>query len=82
MIPEPMPPLHKTTPLPGTPPAPPNNIARALCSQIVDVLAGYAYSHTSLPCAELCTLDSYTQDSQHNADFDPDILTDEGTSTG
>jgi len=28
------------------------------------------------------TLDASAQDSQHNTDFDPDMLTDEGTSTG
>jgi len=40
------------------------------------------YSHTSLPRAEVFTLGTYAQDSQHDTDFDPDILTDEGTSTG
>jgi len=39
------------------------------------------YSHSSLPCAELYTLDVYAQESQHDTDFDPDILTDKETST-
>jgi len=50
--------------------------------QIVNLPAGYAYSHTSPPCAEFVTLDASAQDSQHDTDFDPDMLTDEGTSTG
>jgi len=46
------------------------------------MLAGYAYSHTSLTCAEFCTPDAYAQENQHNTDFDPDMLSNEGTSTG
>jgi hypothetical protein len=62
--------------------APSENNAGAQHSQIIIVAAGFAYSHTSLPCAELFTFDSYAQDSQHKTDFDPDTLTDEGTSIG
>ena len=40
------------------------------------------YSHISLPCPEIVSHDAYVQDSQHNSDIDPDMLTDEGTSTG
>jgi hypothetical protein len=40
------------------------------------------YSHTSLPCAESFTLDAAAQESKHDTDFDPDMLPDEGTSTG
>jgi len=51
-------------------------------SQIDNLLAGYVYSHTPIACTELFTLDAYVQDRQHNAHFDPDMLTDEATSTG
>jgi len=70
------------TSLPGTPPAPTGNNSGAQSSQMVNLLAGYAYSHTSCTCAEFSNLDASAQDSQHNTDFDPDTLTDGGTSTG
>jgi hypothetical protein len=43
------------------------------------LLVTYAYSHTALPFAELFDGD---QDTQHDTDFDADMLTDEGTYTG
>jgi hypothetical protein len=64
------------------PPAPPRSNAGAQRSQIINVLAGYAYLHTALPYAELFTLDASDQDSQNDTDFDPDMVTDEGTATG
>jgi len=70
-----------TPPLPGTLPVPAGYISAAQCAQIVTLPAGYAYSHTSLPCAEFFTLNASAQDSQHDTDFDPDILTDKGAST-
>jgi len=73
--PEPMPPL------PGTPPAPTGNNCRAQHSHIDNLPARYVYSYSSLNCAESFTLDAYAQDSQHHKDFNPDMLTDEGTST-
>ena len=69
-------------PLPETQPAVTANNSRDQHSQIVNLPVGYAHSHTSFPCAEFFTLDESAQDSQHNTDFDPDMLTDEGTSTG
>jgi len=69
-------------PLPETPPAPTGSSSRAQRAQIVNMPAGYVYSHTSLPCAESFTLDASAQDSQHDTDCDPDMLTDEGTSAG
>jgi len=73
---------EQTPRLPGTPPTPTSNNCRAQPSQIVNLLDGYAYSHTSLPCAESFSFDASTQDSQHNTDSDPAMLTDEVTSTG
>jgi hypothetical protein len=52
------------------------------CLEIINLPAGYTYSHTSLPCAESFTLDASVQEIQHDTDFNPDILPDEGTSTG
>jgi hypothetical protein len=40
------------------------------------------YSHPSVPTADFINLHVYSQDSQPNTDFDPDLLTEEGTSTG
>jgi len=74
--PEPMPPL------PGTLPAPTGNNSTAQHSQINNLPARYVYSHPALPGAKYVTLDSYAEDSQHDADFDPDIRTDQATSTG
>jgi hypothetical protein len=40
------------------------------------------YSHTSLPCAESFVVDASAQEREHDSDFDPDMLPDEGISTG
>jgi len=71
-----------TPPLPGMPSASTVNNSRSEHSQIANLPAGYTYSHTSLPCGEFFNLDASAQDSQHDTDFDPDMLTQEGTSTG
>jgi hypothetical protein len=64
------------SPLPCTPTTLTSNHSRAQLSEIINLLAGYVYSHTSLCCAEFFTLDVSAQDSQHNTNFDPDMLTD------
>jgi len=69
-------------PLPGTPPALTSNMYGAQRSKIVHLPSGYAYLLTSLPFAESFTLDASAQESQHKTDFDPDKLTDKGTSSG
>jgi hypothetical protein len=71
-----MPPLAKSIP------APTSNTSGARYSQIVNLPAIQAASQTSLACAESFTLDASAQHSQHDTDFDPDMLTDETTSTG
>jgi len=63
-----------TTSLPGTPPAPTGNTSSVQPSQIVNLLAGYTYSHTALPREEFFD----DEDTEHDTDFDPDMLTDEG----
>jgi hypothetical protein len=64
-----------TPPQPGTPPAPTGNTSRAQRSEIVNLPAGYTYSHTAHPCAEFF---EDVQDTEHDTDFDPDMLTDDG----
>jgi len=69
-------------PLPGTPPAPTNNTSGAQRAQIINLPAGYEYSHGLRPCADSFTVDASAQHSQHDIDFDPDMLTYKRTSTG
>jgi len=38
--------------------------------------------HTPLPSAQFFNLDEYAKDHKRDEDFNPDLLTDEGTSTG
>jgi len=61
--------------MPPGPPAPTGNTSRAQRSEMVNLPAGYKYSHTALPCVEFFDDD---EDTQHNTDFDPDMLTNEG----
>jgi len=63
---------------PGTPhatPAPTGNTSGVQPCQIVNLPAGYMYSHIALPCAEFF---GYDEDTEHDTDFDPDLLIDEG----
>ena len=71
-----------TPPVPGTPLASTGNILDDQPLKIINLAAGYTYSHTSLPCAQSFTHDASAQESEHDTDFDPDMLPDEGTSTG
>jgi hypothetical protein len=68
-IPEP------TPPPPGTPPSPTTYTSGAQPAEIINLPAGYTYSHTALPGAKYFHDD---EDTEHNTDFDPDMLTDEG----
>jgi len=70
------------SPLPETTPASTGTTSGAQRAQIVNLSAGCAYSHTSIPCAEFFTPVASALDSQRDTDFNPDMLTDEGTSTG
>ena len=69
-------------PLPRIPPVSPGDNARAQSSQSDNLPPGYVYSHRPLPSAQFSNLDAYAQDSQHDTDCIPDMLTDEGTYTG
>jgi hypothetical protein len=57
------------------PPTPTGNTSTAQQSEIVSFPAGYTYLHTALPCAEFWEDD---EDTEHNTDFDPDMLTNDG----
>jgi hypothetical protein len=57
------------------PPTPTGNTSRAQLSEIINLLAGYTYSRTALPSAEFFKDD---EDTEHDTDFDPDMLTDDG----
>jgi hypothetical protein len=78
--PEPTP--EQTPPLPRTPIASTGNISGDQHILIITLPAGYTYFHTSPPCVESFTLNASAQESQHDTDFDPYMLPDEGTSTG
>jgi hypothetical protein len=64
-----------TTPLSGAPPTPTIHTSWAQPSEIVNLPAGYTYSQTVLPCAKCFEGD---QDTKHDNDFDPDMLTVDG----
>jgi len=64
-----------TPPPSGTPPAPTGNTSGVQPAEIVNLPAGYTYSHTAFPCAEDFKDD---EDTEHDTDFDPDMLTDDG----
>ena len=64
-----------TPPSPGMPPVPTGNTSGAQLSEIVNLPAGYTYSHTALPCAGFFEDD---EDTEHDTHFDPDMPTDDG----
>ena len=60
---------------PGTPPAPTGNTSGAQLSEIVNLPAGYMYSHIARPSAEFFEDNEYTE---HDTHFHPDMRTDDG----
>jgi len=69
-------------PPPGMPPAPLGVTEGAARSEIEGVPPGYLYIHTPLPNSQCFYRDAYAKDRKRNKDSIPDLLTDEGTSTG
>jgi len=69
-------------PRPGTPPAPPHDSERTQPSEKEGVPPGYVFIHTPLPHARFFNLDPYAKNRMPDKDFIPDLLTDEGPSTG
>jgi hypothetical protein len=70
-----------TPALPGMAPPLTGNHSRDQIFEIIDLIVGHISAHTYLPRAEFLTLDASAKDRQLNADIDPDMLTDEGTTT-
>jgi hypothetical protein len=67
-----------TQPLPSMPATPTGNKSRAQSCQIVNLPTGYTYSHSALPSAQIFEDE---EDTQHDTDFDPDMLNDESLYT-
>jgi len=63
-----------TPPRPGSPSSPTGITSGAQLSELVNMPAGYTYSHTALRCAEFF---KYDQDTEYDTDFDPVMLTDD-----
>jgi hypothetical protein len=83
----PPPQLRQLTPEPtphplGPLPVPPGDNEGAHISEIESVLHSSVYIHTRLPRTQFFNLDAYARDRKQDTDFNPDLLTDEGTSTG
>ena len=68
--------------LPRIPPATIGYNQEVQTYQIDNLLPGYFYLHAPLPCAQFFNVDAYALDSQHNKDYNRDMLTDKGTSSG
>jgi len=67
---------------PGMPPEPSSDTEGAQFSGIDGVPPGYVYIHTPLPIDQFLNLDAYAKDRKSDRDFNPDLVTDDGTSTG
>ena len=76
------PPPDPAPPAPAMPPAPPGDNKGAQSPRIDSVPPGYLYIPSPLPNAQFVNLDAYPKDLKCNKDYIPDLLTDEGTSTG
>jgi hypothetical protein len=74
--------LESPASLPGTLTALTRKSFGAQCREILNLPAEYAYSHTSLTCVESSTLDASAQECKQHKHFSPDMLPDEGKSTG
>jgi len=71
-------------PTPHPPKMPPVSLGKneaAHVSVIEGVLPRYVDIHTPLPGAQFFNLDAYAKDRKRDEDFNPDLLTDAGTST-
>jgi len=71
-----------TTHPPEMPLPPPGNNEAPHISEMEGVPPRSVYIHTPLPSAQFFNLDAYSKDHKCDKDFNPDLLTDEWTSTG
>jgi len=67
---------------PKTPSIPPGNNEGAHLSEIKGAPPGFVYIHTPLPSAQCFNFDAYAKHWKCDTDCNPDLLTEEGTSTG
>ena len=67
---------------PRTPLVPSGDNEGAYASEIDGVPPGYVIIHSPLPSAQFFTFVAYAKDHKCDKDFNPYLLTDEGTSTG
>jgi len=61
---------------------PPSNNQGSHASKIEGLPPGYVYIHIPVPGIKFFNHDTYPENRKQNKDFDPDLLTDEGPSTG
>ena len=69
-------------PLPSMPPMSPGHNERVQSFQANNLSLGYLYTHTPYPSAQFVNRDACAQNSHHGKDFNHDMLTNEGASTG
>jgi len=74
--------LEPTPPQPVVPAAPLGDNTGAQGFQIEGVPPVFDYIHTTLPNVQFLHLDAYTKDTDRHDDVIPDLLTDNGSSTG
>jgi len=67
---------------PGTPPVPPGHNDGAHASELEGMSPRNVYIYTPLLSAQFFDLDASAKYRNRNKDFNPDVLTDKGTSTG
>jgi len=79
------PPPEPSSSPPGKPPAPPapsGDNKGAEIPEIEGVSPRYVYIHIPLPNAQFVNRNAFAKDCKCDQDFIPDLLTDEGTTTG
>jgi len=73
---------RRAPPPPGMPPASSDDSEGTQCFETEGVPPGYVHIHTPLLGDQSFNLDPHAKDCMRNKDFIPDLLTDEGPSTG
>jgi len=76
------PPPRPLPPRPGTPPALPDDSERTQSFETDSVPPGYLDIHTPLPTARCFNFDLYAKDRMRDRDSIPNLMSDEGPSTG
>jgi len=76
------PPPRPAPPRPRTPPVPPDDSMRTQRSETEGVPPAFVYIHTPPPSTQFLNFDPYAKDRMHDKYIIPDLLTDDGPSTG